>query len=115
MADGRAHLVPVVFAEDGPDLVTAIDSKAKTGRALTRLANIRRDPRVCLLAHHYDDDWARLWWVRVDGRATIEDDGEQFDRALRSLRSRYDQYDRTPLVGPVIRISLERVAGWTAR
>jgi PPOX class probable F420-dependent enzyme len=114
MADGRPHLVPVVFAQDGQDLVTAIDSKPKTGRRLIRLVNIGRDPRVCLLGHHYEEDWTRLWWVRVDGSATLEGAGEQFERAIRSLRERYRQYEVTRLEGPVIRIAIERVSGWRA-
>ena len=114
MADGRPHLVPVVFAQDGQDLVTAIDAKPKTGRRLTRLVNIGRDPRVCLLGHHYEEDWTRLWWVRVDGSATLEGAGEQFERAIRSLRERYRQYEVTRLEGPVIRIAIERVTGWRA-
>lgn len=113
-ADGRSHLVPVVFARDRNDLVTAIDGKPKTGKTLIRVENITRDPRVTLLAHLYEEDWAKLWWVRVDGMASLEDAGEPFERALSALRKRYPQYESVALTGPVIRISIEETTTWEA-
>ena len=53
---------------------------------LARIENVDRDPRVTLLADHYEEDWSRLWWVRVDGEASVETEGEDFDRALTALR-----------------------------
>jgi len=113
-ADGRPHMVPVVFALDDPDLVTAIDGKPKQGGSLTRIENIGRDPRVTLLAHHYDEDWTRLWWVRVDGRASIEDRGAGFERAMTALKARYPQYESVALAGPVIRIGIGHTTAWEA-
>ncbi len=69
--DGRPHLVPVTFALDGDRIYTAVDAKPKTTANLRRLRNIDADPRVTLLADHYEDDWDRLWWARADGRAAI--------------------------------------------
>ena len=113
-ADGRPHLVPVVFALDRTDLVTAVDGKPKTGKRLARLDNINNDPRVTLLAHLYDEDWSKLWWVRVDGTAALEEGGEPFERALATLRHRYPQYESVDLTGPVIRISVEDTTTWEA-
>ncbi|MBO0786795.1 MAG: pyridoxamine 5'-phosphate oxidase family protein, partial [Actinobacteria bacterium] len=56
-ADGQPHLVPVTFALDGDLLYTAVDAKPKTTRQLRRLRNIRGNPRVSLLADHYQEDW----------------------------------------------------------
>ena len=113
-ADGSPHLVPVVFALDGIDIVTSVDGKPKTGRVLARIENIARDPRVTLLAHHYEEDWSKLFWVRVDGRATLEEAGETFVRALDSLRNRYPQYESVDLTGPVVRITIESTTTWEA-
>lgn len=113
-ADGRPHLVPVVFARDGNDIVTAVDGKPKKQTTLARIANISRDPRVTLLAHLYDEDWSKLWWVRVDGTASLEDGGEAFGRALTALRTRYTQYESVDLAGPVIRIAVEQATAWEA-
>jgi PPOX class probable F420-dependent enzyme len=68
---GRPHLVPVTFALDGDRIYTVVDAKPKTTTNLRRLRNIGADPRVALLADHYEDDWDALWWARADGLATI--------------------------------------------
>ena len=65
--DGRAELVPIVFAESGGALWSPIDGKPKRGGELARVRNLRADPRVCVLLDHYDANWERLWWLRVDG------------------------------------------------
>ena len=70
--DGRPHLVPITFVLSGDELFTAVDHKPKTTRALKRLANIRHDPRVTVLVHSYDEDWAKLWWCRLRGEARVE-------------------------------------------
>ena len=113
-AGGRAHLVPVVFAFDGAELVTSVDGKPKQGKVLARIENIARDPRVSLLADHYEEDWSRLWWVRVDGEASIQTEGGGFDRALTALRARYPQYGSVELPGPVIRIRVDRTTSWAS-
>jgi PPOX class probable F420-dependent enzyme len=67
----RPHLVPVVFALVGDNVWTAVDAKPKSTRELRRLANIESNPRVSMLVDQYEDDWSALWWVRVDGDATV--------------------------------------------
>jgi len=115
---GQPHLVPVVFAVDGdsPDgqdvVYTAVDAKPKTTRRLRRLANIETNPQVSLLVDHYADDWSQLWWVRVDGTATIHADGDVARTGYRLLRAKYPQYQSVPLTGPVIAIAVHRWAGW---
>lgn len=106
--DGQPHLVPVVFATQENTIVTAVDGKPKSTNRLKRLKNIENNPEVSLLVDHYDDDWTQLWWIRVDGRATITENTD----ALRQLRAKYSQYQQVPLDGPVIEISVEHVATW---
>lgn len=112
--DGGPHLVPVVFALHNREVVTAIDHKAKTTTRLQRLANIRSEPRVSLLAQHYSDNWGDLWWTRVDGPAEVLEHGPQFEAALEALAAKYEQYRRLLPSGPVIVIGVERVVGWAA-
>lgn len=115
--DGFPHLVPVVFAvaEPAPDVVyTAVDAKPKTTRRLRRLANIEENPNVSLLVDHYVDDWTRLWWVRVDGAASIHADGPAMESAYRLLRAKYPQYQSVSLDGPVIAIAVHRWSSWHA-
>jgi hypothetical protein len=51
-----------------------VDARPKSSTDLRRLRNIRADPRVAVLADHYEDDRGRLRWVRADGQASILDD-----------------------------------------
>ena len=112
--DGTPHLVPVTFAVDGERILMAIDAKPKRGRRLRRLDNIAANPRVALLVDHYDDDWARLWWVRADGDARIIGPSEEQDRAMDLLRERYAQYSATAPIGPVIVVDVRRWSGWSS-
>jgi PPOX class probable F420-dependent enzyme len=110
-ASGRPHLVPIVFAVAGDEVVSAVDAKPKRTTALRRLANVRENPRVALLADHYEDDWSALWWVRADGRARVL---EGDDGAVAALAERYEQYRADPPAGPVLAITVERWSGWRA-
>jgi PPOX class probable F420-dependent enzyme len=115
-ADGRPHLVPIVFAVDGDRVVHAVDHKPKRTTALRRLDNIAAQPRVALLADAYDDgDWSRLWWVRADGVARVLEPGCEAARAAVALLcERYAQYRVTPPAGPVVAVDVERWTGWQA-
>lgn len=124
--DGSPHLVPVVFAvgsdidsdidSDIPSetVYTAVDAKPKTTPRLRRLANIRGNPKVCLLVDHYADDWTRLWWVRADGVATIHQDDDAMAAGCRLLRAKYPQYQTVSLDGPVIAVAVRRWSSWHA-
>ena len=79
---------------------------------LKRLRNIRADPRVAVLADHYEDDWTRLWWVRADATAEIIEDPAAMARPISLLRERYRQYREAPPEGPVIALTVERWTGW---
>jgi PPOX class probable F420-dependent enzyme len=115
-AAGRPHVVPLVFALDGDTIVSAVDAKPKRTTALRRLANVAENPRVALLADHYDDaDWTALWWARADGTARVAAaDEPAAGRALALLAARYDQYRAAPPAGPVLLVAVERWSGWRA-
>ncbi len=108
------HVVPITFALDGDDIVTAVDGKPKRSTALRRLENIATNPRVAVLVDAWDEDWSRLWWARADGIAEVVSVGEAFRVAQALLRERYPQYARVPIDGPAIRIRVERWSGWAA-
>ena len=111
--DGRPHLVPVCYALSGGRFWVPIDAKPKTGAALTRVRNIGREPRAALLIDRYDEEWARLAWVRIDCRARVLARGESSADPLAALRARYRQYESMDLEErPLIELSPERVTGW---
>jgi len=111
---GVPHLIPVTFAIDRGTLYTAVDHKPKTSRDLKRLANIRANPHVTLLADHYEDDWSALWWVRLDGHARVIDSPQEMAAPIGLLAERYDQYRERPPEGPVIAVTIDGWTGWSA-
>jgi PPOX class probable F420-dependent enzyme len=110
--DGRPHLVPIVFALEGDTLYSAVDRKPKRSQKLRRIENARARPDVTILVDHYDDDWSRLWWIRVRGRARVLDDGEERERALGLLAEKYPQYRDEPPDGPVLAVDIAEVREW---
>jgi PPOX class probable F420-dependent enzyme len=112
--DGGPHVVVCCYAVDGDQVWTAIDEKPKSGARLQRLENVRANPRASLLVDHYEENWNRLWWVRVDGAAAVLEIGNEEDRAIAALTARYPQYERARPPGPVITIAIERITGWSA-
>jgi PPOX class probable F420-dependent enzyme len=112
--DGRPHIVPITFAMGDDELYFAVDHKPKRTVNLQRLRNIEANPAVSVLVDHYENDWSRLWWVRVDGQARIVNAGEQRDQAIALLSSRYEQYRSLAPGGPVVVIAIERLSGWSA-
>ena len=112
--DGSPHIVPVCFALAGGLIYTAVDHKPKATADLARLRYIAAEPRVALLADRYDDDWSRLWWVRVDGEASVVDSPQERDRALAALAAAYAQYAARAPQGPVVAVRPHRFRGWRA-
>ena len=115
-AEGRPHLVPVCYAFDGIRFYTPLDEKPKrvNVRELRRVKNIEVRRQAALLIDRYDDDWSRLGYVLVEGRAELlEPDAPAHTAALSLLRARYIQYHTMRLEElPVIAISPERVTSW---
>lgn len=112
-ADGRPHLVPIVFAAVAArQLVTAIDHKPKGTRRLQRLRNVERDPRITLLVDHYSEEWSQLWWVRVDGTARIWTEAPPGGQE--ALTAKYPVYRTEPPQGPWLVIEASNIVTWTA-
>ncbi|MFI5952498.1 TIGR03668 family PPOX class F420-dependent oxidoreductase [Cryptosporangium sp. NPDC051539] len=111
-ADGVPHVVPATFAVRGDAIVIAVDAKPKRHTNLRRLRNVAANPHVSVLADHYDDDWARLWWARADGTARVVDAAAAGD-GLDGLVAKYPQYRAQRPDGPVIEIGVTRWSGWS--
>ncbi|WP_030910168.1 TIGR03668 family PPOX class F420-dependent oxidoreductase [Streptomyces sp. NRRL F-5126] len=127
-AGGAPHQVPATFAfYGGGRLAIAVDHKPKRTSDLRRLRNIEAEPRVCVLADEYSDDWTRLWWVRADGTARVlaagavretgagrtgRDREAERTEAVDRLVAKYPQYAAHRPEGPVIVIDVERITGW---
>jgi PPOX class probable F420-dependent enzyme len=112
------HIVPICFVFDGKAFYTAIDRKPKrvAPDRLVRMQNIRATSRVALLIDEYDEDWTRLWYVLIRGKADLVPNSAHQERAsaIRKLRAKYPQYARGMLAedAPIIRIIPDRTTGW---
>jgi PPOX class probable F420-dependent enzyme len=113
-AGDRPHIVPITFAVDGDRLYFAVDAKPKRTSDLQRVRNIDAHPAVAVLVDHYEGDWDRLWWVRMDGIARVLSEKADMEQALDLLAERYIQYRRARPAGPVVAVSIERMTGWSA-
>jgi len=116
-AQGQPHIVPIVYAFDGDRLYTPVDAKPKrvSPFQLQRVRNIQANPSVGVLIDEYSEDWRRLAWVQVRGRAVTVQEGPQHAAAVRLLHDKYPQYAAMPLQGrPIIVITSERVTSWRA-
>jgi PPOX class probable F420-dependent enzyme len=115
-ADGHPHVVPIAFAVVGDTIYSAVDHKRKRTTALRRLANVAANPRVAVLADHYEDDWGSLWWARADGSGRVLNaTGAEARSAVGALTDRYPQYAGRAPTGPVLAVDVERWSGWAAR
>ena len=121
-SDGSVRLLPICYAVDRNaaagtlTLYSAIDEKPKRVARLDdlgRVRDIRVRPAVTVMVDRWDEDWRRLAWVMLRGRAEILHDGAEHDAAQRRLRERYPQYramDLAPL--PVIALRIARATSW---
>ena len=115
-AIGRPLVVPVCFAVDADALYSAVDDKPKRTRELRRLRNVAENPLASLVVDEWNEDWSRLRWVIVEGRADVVRTGAAFTRALELLEAKYPQYRAMDLrtEGAVLRLRAERILAWRA-
>jgi PPOX class probable F420-dependent enzyme len=108
--DGSPHAVPVVFALFGDEIVSPIDHKPKTGKTLARVRNLQRDNRVTLLIDAWEEDWTKLSWLMVRGKAEV--DAAPGVDAMRAINARYPQYEIDEVHDALIRIQPVRLSWW---
>lgn len=110
---GAPHVVPVCYAITDTTLYITVDEKPKRAGRLKRLRNIDENPAVAIVVDRYDEDWGRLGWVMLRGRAEILNAGAEHDRAQSLLRARYPQLRTMALASlPVIALRIDRVSSW---
>jgi PPOX class probable F420-dependent enzyme len=117
-AAGAPHVIPICYALIGDAFYFVVDEKPKRTRTgLKRLRNIAANPQVALVIDDYDEDWRRLAYLLVRGRATLVDETAEYDTALAVLRERYPQYRAMRLsfaTHPLVRIVPEHRHLWRA-
>ena len=109
--DGEPRLIPIC---------SALDDKPKASpdpHALGRVRDLLVLPSATVLVDRWSEDWDRLGWVRLSGRATLLEpephEREEHAAAVVMLRAKYPQYASHDLEArPMIRIAIDRIQRW---
>jgi PPOX class probable F420-dependent enzyme len=114
----KPHLVPVVFVFNGNHFFIPVDEKRKTAKPekLKRIRNIQHNPNVALLIDEYSEDWTKLAFVMIQGKASIASKGEgnvQVREAYKKLMTKYIQYQKVGVGETCIIITPKKVASWS--
>jgi hypothetical protein len=70
---------------------------------------------VTILVDVYDEDWSRVWWVRMRGIRRAVEGGAEHERAYRFLREKYLQFTAVPgdeAAGPTLAVAIQEWSGW---
>jgi len=120
----KPHLVPVVFVYDNDHdfYFIPIDEKTKRSRPenLKRVKNIKENPNVALLIDEYNEDWTKLYFIIIHGKASIiggkkklgQNEMSFLKKAHKSLRNKYPQYKKIGVGEHVIMIMPQKVIAW---
>jgi PPOX class probable F420-dependent enzyme len=112
---GQPLVIPICFAFDGKEFFSPIDEKPKrvSPQRLKRLRNIEENSQVSLVIDRYDENWRKLAYILISGRATILRTGQKHRRAVSLLRRKYRQYHSMAIdQRPMIVIGPARVKVW---
>ncbi|HEX5020937.1 MAG TPA: pyridoxamine 5'-phosphate oxidase family protein, partial [Candidatus Binatia bacterium] len=108
-------VIPICYVFDGKCFYSPIDEKPKrnTGRELKRIRNIRENPNVALVIDRYDEDWRRLAYMLIFGKARVLRAGKTHQQVVKLLRRKYPQY-RTMAIHerPMISITSKQIVVW---
>ncbi len=115
----KPHLIPVVFVYDNDYYFTPIDQKTKRCKPenLKRIKNIQQNPNVALLIDEYNEDWRKLYFIMIQGKASMIGGKDQNEPALlekahKLLSSKYVQYQEIGIGEYVIMIVSQKVITW---
>jgi PPOX class probable F420-dependent enzyme len=104
-SSGQPLVIPICFVFDGEEIYSPIDEKPKriAPRKLKRLRNIKENSQVSLVIDRWHEDWRKLAYILVSGRARILLSGQKHRRAVSLLRRKYRQYrsmaiDQRPMI-----------------
>jgi len=115
----QPHLVPVVFVFDSESFFVPLDEKSKRVRPekLRRVKNIQKNPNVALLIDEYSDDWRKLFFVMVLGKARIigKEQGDLLAKVHKLLFAKYAQYKKVGIGNSCIMIDPQKVIFWRNR
>ena len=114
---GQPHVIPICFVFDGKYFYSPIDEKPKqvAPLKLKRLRNIDENPNVAFVIDRYDEDWRKLAYLLIFGKARVLKSGANHRKAVNLLRKKYPQYRAMKIhQRPIIQITPTRWTSWGA-
>ena len=119
----KPHVIPVVFVLDNDHncYFIPIDEKTKRARPenLKRVKNIQENPNVALLIDEYNEDWTKLYFIMIRGKASIVGGKKLEQNEMSLLRKahcllyhKYNQYQTTGIGKYVIMMIPQKVTTW---
>ena len=103
--DSRPHVVPVIYALDGENIVIAVDYGTK------KLKNLKQNKKVALVVDEYRPNHA----VMVEGDCEILERGKEYLRLLKILFGRFEYYRKNPWdegESPILKIRPTKAVMW---
>jgi uncharacterized protein len=101
----RPHVVPVIYAMDGENVVIAIDYGTK------KLKNLRENREVALVVDDFQPNHA----VMIEGHCEILERGQDYRRLLQVLFDRFEYYRKNPWgegESPILKIKPTKAVSW---
>jgi PPOX class probable F420-dependent enzyme len=117
----KPHLIPVVFVFGNDCYYIPIDGKTKQSmpEKLKRAKNIQQNSNVALLIDEYNEDWTKLYFIMIQGKASIIGGKELeqnelllLEKAHKLLSDKYLQYQKIDIGEYVIMIIPQKVMTW---
>lgn len=106
--DARPHVVPVIYAMDGDDVVIAVDYKTK------KLRNLQENPKVAIVVDEYRPNRGLM----VEGDCDLFERGKEYLRLLKVLFDRFEYYRNNPWgegESPILRVRVTKAVSWGIR
>jgi len=110
------YVVPVVFVFHENSFFIPLDEKSKTvnPKNLKRVKNIEKNPNVTLLIDKYQNDWKKLFFLMIQGKAKVIDGNNKLmDKIHKLLVSKYPQYKKIGIGNSCIKIEPTKVRFWS--
>ena len=119
----KPHLVPIVFVFDNDLNCYFIPIDEKTKRSgpenLKRVKNIQENPNVALLIDEYNEDWTKLYFIMIQGKASMvggkkleQNEMQLLEKAHKLLCNKYPQYQNIGVGEYLIMIMPQKVIVW---
>lgn len=103
--DAKPHVVPVIYAIDGEDVIIVIDYGNK------KLGNLRQNKKVALVV----DEFRPNKGVMVEGDCEILERGKEYLRLQKILVDKFEYYRKNPWgegESPILKVKPTKAVMW---